>query len=481
VSVVGRSVIGMTGVSGAAAFHGDGEPPCPIEASAGRAARTRDVRTLDDGELLDAIAESERAIARADAAQLDLLAEFARRPARLDLVVADPALARSEDAPPGQWVREFADDEIAVKLRISRAAASVRIRLACSLVTLPATRAALGAGRIDVTRARVIAEETDALDSSARREVEGAVIGAAERLPAARLRPTVRREAHAADTVAAQARCNAARTERRVVITPTVDGMAELWALLPAVEAMAIGTAVSAAARTSRANAEPGDARTMDQRRADALAAPFLEALDTGELSGVRLAANRGRAAELQVTVAASTLLGADDRPAELRGYGVITAGTARALAPDSRWRRVLTDALSGAVLDVGTRTYRPPADLARHVQTRDQRCAFPGCGWTAEVCDLDHVVPFPGGRTSAANLRPLCRRHHRFKHSGAVRIELDEDGTTRWHLPGGQIHEVRPPPVGVTPDEPPRASDEGSGPSAEEDGPSTEEDGAQA
>jgi hypothetical protein len=82
----------------------------------------------------------------------------------------------------------------------------------------------------------------------------------------------------------------------------------------------------------------------------------------------------------VQVTVAATTLLGLDNHPGELAGYGPITAQTARHLAADATWRRILTDPISGTVLDVGRTTYRPPQALADHVRIRDRTCRFPGC-----------------------------------------------------------------------------------------------------
>ena len=132
-----------------------------------------------------------------------------------------------------------------------------------------------------------------------------------------------------------------------------------------------------------------------------------------------------------------------------LRGYGPVVAEVPRELAPDARMRRILTDPASGAVLDVGTTVYKPPADLQRFVEVRDQYCTFPGCGHPAVASDFDHTVPFPQGATSAANGRMRCRRHHRFKQSRGVRVEADDGGATRWIMPTGHSYEVRPPPVG--------------------------------
>ncbi|MPV38456.1 DUF222 domain-containing protein, partial [Georgenia subflava] len=84
-----------------------------------------------------------------------------------------------------------------------------------------------------------------------------------------------------------------------------------------------------------------------------------------------------------------------DDPPlsevAELVGYGPVTADVARAIAAGGTWRRIVTDPLSGAVLDVGRRRYRPPADLAVYVRERDKTCIRPGCSTPATRCQLDH------------------------------------------------------------------------------------------
>jgi hypothetical protein len=150
--------------------------------------------------------------------------------------------------------------------------------------------------------------------------------------------------------------------------------------------------------------------------------------------------------------VSADTLLGLDDRPAELTGYGPITAAAARALAADTdaTWRRVLTDPVSGAVLDVGHRRYRPPAAMAEHVRNRDLTCTFPGCRVPAEACDLDHLVPYdpgdPDGHTAVDNLDPDCRHHHRIKHLPGWRVARMPDGSVLWTTPSGRRYRtIRP------------------------------------
>jgi hypothetical protein len=56
---------------------------------------------------------------------------------------------------------------------------------------------------------------------------------------------------------------------------------------------------------------------------------------------------------------------------------------------------------------------YVPSRALAEFVRCRDLTCRFPECDKPADVCDVDHTVPYPVGPTHASNLKCLCRFHH--------------------------------------------------------------------
>ncbi|VEG27322.1 HNH endonuclease [Actinomyces howellii] len=120
-----------------------------------------------------------------------------------------------------------------------------------------------------------------------------------------------------------------------------------------------------------------------------------------------------------------------------------VPAVVARALAAGGTWRRVVTDPLSGAVVDVGRTRYRPPAALADAVRARDASCTHPGCETPARRCDLDHVVPWAqGGPTSVDNLVCLCQAHHRLKHTPGWSLARTGDGGLRWRTPSGARYE---------------------------------------
>jgi hypothetical protein len=167
----------------------------------------------------------------------------------------------------------------------------------------------------------------------------------------------------------------------------------------------------------------------------------------------------------IQVVVPYSTLTGADDQPCELVGHGPIPASLARETAADAVWRRLVTDPLSGTLLDYGRTTYHPPAGLADHVRARDVYCRFPGCRRTAADAELDHVVAWAdGGHTSDANLDGYCTHHHRLKHHAGWHVHTDPDGALTWTTPTGHRHTTTPhdyrpdpPPPSEPADRPPR------------------------
>jgi hypothetical protein len=370
---------------------------------------------LTDVELLDVIAEWERVTAWTQSRQLAAMAAFTRR-----------REARGQ--------LEFPVDEIALVIGMSRCAAGDRIHLAEQLdQRLPATAEALNRGLINLPKVRAVVDATDMLDPAATAAVEQRVLPDAERQTVGQLRAALARAVLAADPGGAETRHQRARQGRKVTLNPQPDGMAGLWALLPADHAAAVYGAIDEHARR-----QPADDRSMDARRADALVA-LITGADTTPTHPL-----------VQITVSAATLLGLDNAPGELAGYGPIPAEMARRIAEDrtGTWRRILTDPATGAVLDVGHTTYRPSASLTRHVTARDGTCRFPGCRQPARRCDLDHVQAWPAGPTAANNLIALCRHHHRLKHSGLWSITTTGNGTVTWTTPTGRTHTTHPPPA---------------------------------
>ncbi|WP_210418379.1 HNH endonuclease signature motif containing protein [Agromyces intestinalis] len=279
-------------------------------------------------------------------------------------------------------------------------------------------------------------------------------------------------------------RHRAALAERRIELEPARDGMAWLHAFLPATEALLIHdrlTRFAAACDSSRAPSvgssgasedtdAPGtsntgtsntgtsntgaiaaaiitgplgsaDSRTLDQRRADALRDLLIDGRTDDGVTG------RSITPTVAVTVPVLALLGASDEPAALDGYGPIDADAARRLAAHApSFTRILTHPVTGAVLDVDRRSYRPPAELATWVRLRDETCRFPGCNRSARGCELDHTVAWvDGGRTAHDNLAHLCSAHHHLKHESSWSVRAIGDGALEWRSPSGRRHTTVP------------------------------------
>jgi Domain of unknown function (DUF222)/HNH endonuclease len=372
-----------------------------------------------------------------DAGRIDLLVAFERHIALLQ--AAQQQVLASLDGRALDWsgkkIIDYTREQVGAALRLSPGTAERRLSIARTLVDrLPATLDLLGAGQITYLHAMKLAEAVTAFDDQTTAKIEDRVLTRAADQTLSQFAASLRRAVIAADPRRAEQRHGDAIEQRRVVFTPQDDGITELWALLPAE-----GAALIEAVLHSLASGQT-DERCADQRRADALIDVF-----TRVLSDPSLPEQHGQRPAIQVTVGIGTLLGCNNQPAHLDGYGPITAALARHLATDQTgtWRRLVTDH-TGQLLDYGRRTYRPPANLTHHIIARDQTCTFPSCRRPAKHCDLDHGEAWSnGGATTTDNISALCRRHHNAKHHASWRITRGQDGTRQWTSPTGHRYRV--------------------------------------
>jgi Domain of unknown function (DUF222) len=140
-----------------------------------------------------------RLSAWAQARELATITELARRRPAGDAL----------PAPPGQLpaqLSEFVADEVALALTLTSRAAGAELGLALGLADRPATFAALEAGRIDLTRAKIIIEGVSTLDARHADAVEAAVLPRAPGLTTGQLGAAVARAVLAVDPQAARRR-----------------------------------------------------------------------------------------------------------------------------------------------------------------------------------------------------------------------------------------------------------------------------------
>ena len=343
--------------------------------------------------------------------------------------------------------------ELATTLGQHEASAS-RLMSEADRLTGPrrATLEALEAGELALTQVRSVLELTQGVPGEVADAVEAVALDAASDAMAhgivstnADLRRRMRRvreRMHPEPIVDRHARAVA---ERRVCVDPEPDGMAWFGLYVESERAVAIHARLTVLAAREASD----DTRTSAQRAAD-LAADLLlgGVLADDDRTHWGVAGSTGAVQpRINVTVPMLTLLGLDDEPAELEGYGPIDSETARRLSAHApSMRRILVHPETGVALSYGREHYRAPADLDGFVRVRDGRCRFPGCSRRAEYADLDHTVARAhGGETADTNLAALCRHHHRLKHESAWRVVHESGGVMRWMSPAGHVLRTLP------------------------------------
>ncbi len=256
------------------------------------------------------------------------------------------------------------------------------------------------------------------------------VLPTARRATVALTRQRAARVVLAIDPEGMERRRRQARCARDVWVTAEQDGHSLLIARMATTGALACLSAIDAAATDPRLEADGRLERdaTIGERRTEVLARMILTGARTQ--AGTPDPSPRVRV-HVEVTIPLDALLGLSTAPGQLaagsgRGPRIDAAiDEIRDLLADpdtgATLRRLVTDPITGHLLDVGRTRYRIPERLREFVTTRDRTCRFPGCQHRATGCQLDHALPWSdGGETSRANLGALCVRHHQLKtHSG--------------------------------------------------------------
>lgn len=348
---------------------------------------------LDDHQLVDALQEVQRHRCRLDAEQAVLVAEVHRRIEAMGYPLSGAA------------------DEVAAALVISPRSADRLLDTSVDLCDRGLVWTGLATGRIDLPKARLILAELADVPDPERADLELVALGYAEAHTTHQLRTKLLRltlDGDPGETLRKEA-----LDRRGVWITPRAHGMADLCAYLSLEHAEAFMQSLEqlASAPDCADPYEQGEGRTADQRRADALAG-YLEAHCSWTVHA-------------DVIISADALAGDTDWTPELKRRGPIAAEVARRLvwSADARWQRLVTDPATGALVDMAADTYRIPKRIREAVKARDLTCYFPGCHQPAEYFDIDHIRPWPRGRTRPDDTAGGCRRHHRVKTHSPWRV----------------------------------------------------------
>lgn len=403
-------------------------------------------------EQLDRVHDGRREIARIEAAEIRMLAAMlldAEGSAGEESIEAGDlaAVTRRHDLK----VRSLAT-ELAATLHISLQAAEQRLGEAWTLSNeLFDTLAALEAGEISRAHAHEIIVETAHL-TRGRRGAERELLPWAKRLTVSAFRRKAKQVLETLETESLRKRHERAFAKRKIEITPARDGMAHLDAYIELSDAARLKAGLENAAQEARS---AGDPRTAAQLEADFAVELLLEGRisigrfdATGaDADGAAVSVKRHAAVTVDVLIPVATLAGTDGEGAVIPGLGVIDPARARelvALAPSLR--RILTDQVTGAVLDFDRTTYRVPAELKRVLRLRDGHCRAPGCSAPLKYCELDHSDAHArGGGTSLWNLAHFCANHHHLKHEAGWSLKQYLGGVLEWRAPSGRVYRTHP------------------------------------
>ncbi|MFI9453288.1 DUF222 domain-containing protein [Amycolatopsis sp. NPDC052450] len=332
------------------------------------------LNSLGDRDVVDVAVAASEGIARLEAVRFRAIARLGRHRGGVGSVVQEVAFALSV---------------------VDRHAGTVVSTAEALATRLPCTLGLMDRGVVDGFKAAKVAAATSWLSDEDARAVDVVLEDRLAGRNSEQVRKAANHAAAMADREGASRRSEHARAGRRLTIRQGEAGVASIEVEDGPVEKVtAAYTRIDREARALKTGDEP---RTLDQLRADVA----LDLLLGGQ-------GGNSERAEVFLYMDLATYLGVNEDPAELAGHGYIPASVAREIAggPDTVLRRIITDPLSGQVLDLGRDRYRPTAGVGEFVRVRDRECRRPGCQRPAQACDLDHVVPWQfGGHTNADEL----------------------------------------------------------------------------
>ncbi|MGH7305451.1 MAG: DUF222 domain-containing protein, partial [Candidatus Rokuibacteriota bacterium] len=354
-----------------------------------------DAQTTDLDQLGDEIAELSAHLDAATARLLDLIREFDAR---------------------GGWANGFRSCAAWLSWRVGFAPGAARehVRVARALGTLPRLAQALARGELSYAKVRELTRVATA-DTEERLLAVGRA-GTAEHVE--RIVRGWRRVDRNAEALEAARQ----HTSRSLHVYHDEDGSVRIRGrLAPEVGALLVKALEAARETLSQRRREPapdadpctpdGDAPTMEQQQADALALLAETALHHGIDPGAP-----GERYQVVVHVDAAVLADPDQAGQSVLEDGArVPAGTSQRLGCDAS-RVVMRHDADGRLIEIGARTRTIPPALRRALHHRDRGCRFPGCG--VRFGQGHHIRHWAqGGPTTLSNLALLCRQHHRAVH----------------------------------------------------------------
>ena len=242
-----------------------------------------------------------------------------------------------------------------------------------------------------------------------------------------------------------------AYTTRRLHIEPDVAGMSWLHLYTDTTTARAIYRRATATAKNMRKRARHGnitDPRTRDQVRAD-LAAGWLTGAGTPTAVKTKVfltipadvltdTARTSIRPGLPVPAGAPNL---NDTARLDTGDTIDRATATRMLLHAGSFTRVITDPVTGVVLDMDRRARKATRQQREWLLLTRATCARDGCTCPTAESDIDHWTPYNSpdhGPTNLTNLGPLCATDNQDKQRTRLTYRRRPGGTVELTTPTG-------------------------------------------
>jgi hypothetical protein len=310
----------------------------------------------------------------------------------------------------------------------STSSASVDLRRARQLRSMPATATALASGDISPDHVDLLSKAAQPWRNASFADHEDTLVEQCKFLRFADARKMIDYWCARADADAAEDRAERQRNAAHLNVSPTLDGTVVITGTLDPIGGSIVSDELTRIERELYlADKRDGITRTASQRRAAAL-------VEMATRSATAPAGGRRPKPLFTALVGDETL----SHLCELANGMIVTPGQVVQWAGDADLETVLFDGPS-TVISVSHRRGFTGA-LRRAVQVRDRHCRHTsGCDVPADQCDVDHIVPHAAaGPTSQFNGKLECTPHNRDSD------RHDHGGTPRPSRPIDRLDEIR-------------------------------------
>jgi Domain of unknown function (DUF222) len=284
----------------------------------------------------------------------------------------------------------------------SQKTAARELHRARALASMPATMAALAAGRFSTDYADLLVRANQSWRDAVFADHEQLLVDEIAGLRYHQAKRLVDYWCQQADAQAADDQAQRDRDAAHLHASTTIDGNVVIDGVLDAVRgAIVTGELKRLEHDLYLADKKAGVIRTAAQRRADALV-----------LMATRSSGATGTPARPLFTV----VVGDESlsQLCELANGTVIAAGSLVPWMCTAMLESVIFDGASTIISVSRKRTFT--GAIRRAIQVRDRHCQHPsGCDIAAEDCDVDHITPYADdGPTAQWNGRLGCQPHNR-------------------------------------------------------------------